>query len=906
MELEAIKQAIQSAALDTNLTPDPFFPLDELLQAADDEGVLPLVLNLTEASVLGDRVHPAHHYLYAGAQFRLDRADAAYRALLPLASRLEAGASWNALGMLSIRALDADPRVEAALHLAKAFENAGIEAFEPVSLQEAYENFPGESRLAHLMGELRAKESERVSGDDKKRLMMEARFFWAESLDGFIGHKKGDAIEDVLAKLVDTDNRDTLRRVLAGLKKMADSAQWGRYQSGVEILSDAFDRVGLLPDLWRQLLTYVGQAPASVGIRTKLFELADRAFPHSDGLKETLQKTGILDPDTPVDASMRALEPLLAFLPGSYILHSSWGVGRVLGNDGENLMIDFAEASSHRMSVNLARRALQPVPSDDLRVQLRERPEALKALVRDNPADVVYLGIRQLGTQAKTTDLKRVLTAGPMSASKWTTWWKDAKASLEGDTRFDLSQAFRQVYKIRSGVDPTAGIDFPIIEPRRGIRPNLNLIRRFLDQHPKETGRAATLYSRILERWAREEKTNPEDRMAIHLQLYRWRKETNAEFLDAMRGMLSQGVEASSFPDETDQLLLAREGLVNRDTWKDGVCFCLSSRHAAVRELAITKLRSEPETGASLLREVIQAPADRPLAALAIIHLSVRASEADREVFPAVWDSALGAAHLIESTSREQVRKLALTMLVPEGGLAAKLAQTTPSDSVKEQWGFLLRKWRSSQRYLQPILRILRQAGLEHVVEDYRTEQVEKTNRLLVTQEAVDYSGVFMTRTTFDRLRRELETMNYELRTTVAQAIAKARAHGDLRENAEYDAARQKQGDYMERIGSLTTRLQSARMIDDLKLPDNEIGPGTYIELEQMGTGEMHRYWLLGEGDDPLGAEVLSYASPLGRELLGKKIGSHITVLAADGAHELVVKSIVRKLPKESETASPA
>ncbi|MCA9726949.1 MAG: hypothetical protein KC729_04645, partial [Candidatus Eisenbacteria bacterium] len=761
MELESIKQEIRAAQLDPTLEPDPFAPLDEILERADDEGILPLVLSVTEGSILEGGVHPAHYYLFAASQFLLDRPDAAYRAVIPLAGKMETGGHWKALGHLAGRALEAEPRVEAALLLAKSLENAGLDWIDPAFLRKAYDYYPNESRLALLMGELRAQEAAAVSGgvesEEGKRLLMEARFFWAESLDGFILHKRGDQIDDVILKLVDAQHPDTMRRVLAGMKKLAESGQWGRFQVALETLLPAFERAQLVLDLWNLLLKYVGEAPASVGIRTQLADLAGRAFPNAEGLDELLQRSGILDPSIPVATAMRGLEPMLAFLPGSYVLHASWGVGRVLSNDTENLMIDFAEASSHRMSVNLARRALEVVPADDLRVMVRERPDDLKVMVKESPTEVAYLGIRQLGGQAKTTDLKRVLTgSGVMTTSRWTTWWKDAKTAMESDPRFDLSQAFRQMYKIRSGADMAGGVEFPVIEPRRGIRPNLNLIRRFLDQHPSETAAAAQLYARILERWASEERTNPEDRMAIHLQLYRWRKQASEEFHQALRDMIPQGVEASSFPDSADQGLLVEVGLAHPDTWKDTVCFALSSRHAEVREMAMEKLRSDPESGRSLLRDLIQNPADRPMAALAVVHLSVRASEADRDVVPNVWEAAMGAAHLIESTSRDQIRKLALSLLVPEGSLATRLAQTEPTEALREQWGFLLRKWRSSERYLQPVLRILRQAGMEQVVDDFRAEQIEKTNRALGTQDLVDYSGTMMTRLTFDRLRKEL------------------------------------------------------------------------------------------------------------------------------------------------------
>ncbi len=293
------------------------------------------------------------------------------------------------------------------------------------------------------------------------------------------------------------------------------------------------------------------------------------------------------------------------------------------------------------------------------------------------------------------------------------------------------------------------------------------------------------------------------------------------------------------------------------------------------------------------------------MAALAAINLASRSTEED-SVAPEIWHAALGAAMLIESTSREQVRKLAMTALLPEGVLAAKIAENPPDETVEERFGFLLRKWRSSERFLQPVLKILRQAGLDSTVDEFRTEQMEKTNQILKTHaERTDYSGVLMTRISFERQKKALEKLNLEVKTTVADAIAKARELGDLRENAEYDAAKQKQADYMERIASLSGRLREARMLEDLKFPDDEVGPGTEVTLEDRGTGNMVAYWILGEGDGDFGNDVISYASPMGRQLLDKKIGDRVSVITEEGVAEYLIRGVVKKLPTEAVQASP-
>lgn len=904
MEMDALRKQIEAAKLDPDLEPDPFEPLDTIVEQAEELGLLPLALQVTEAAVVREGIHPAHYYIYASAQFRTGQVDAAHKHMLSLCGRLETDQSWRALALLSSRILEESPRVEAALFLAKALENAGIDLVEPTVLRNAYDQFPGESRLAYLMGESREKEARDLgfTSDEAKKKMTEARFFWAEALDGFITHRKNDQIEDIFEKLAGSSNPDTLRRGLAGLKKLAHQEAWGRFQSSADTLVPALERANLLDQLWRILLDQVAAAPAGVGIRQRLADLASRAFPHAEGIAELIERTGILDPTKPVDLALKDLEPLISFAPGFFVFHDSWGVGKVQSNDGDSLVIDFEERAGHRMSVNLARRALDVIPADDLRVLRREAAGELRQMTKDNPGEVVYLAIRQLRGQTKTQDLKRILTDGVIAPSRWSAWWKEAKAQMEQDDRFDLSQAFRQVYKIKTGVDSTE-VAFPIVEPRRGIRPNLNLIRRFLDQHPALTEHAKRMYTKILERWARDEKTHAEDRMAIHFQLYRWHQETSQEFHDALREMLQQGVEATSFTDVEDQKLLTRVGLGYDDLWKETAYFALSSRFADVRQMALEKLETDKEQGRALLRGLIEHPAELPLAALAAINLSIRRRADEDSIAPDIWHAALGAATLIESTSREQVRKLALTMMLPEGVLASKLAQETPDEVIVERFGFLLRRWRSSERFLQPVLRLLRQVGLEQIVEEFRTEQVAKTNLILQSHaHAVDYSGNFMTRATFERLRRDLERMNFELKTTVAQAIQKARELGDLRENAEFAAAKQKQADYMERIGSLSARLGEARMIDDLKLPEGEVGPGVVVSLEDIHSRDVSSYWVLGEGDDVFGGEVLSYASPLGREMLGRKVGERISIITDSGPKELLIRHVERKVPEVQET----
>src|SRR5262249_50489440 len=131
-----------------------------------------------------------------------------------------------------------------------------------------------------------------------------------------------------------------------------------------------------------------------------------------------------------------------------------------------------------------------------------------------------------------------------------------------------------------------------------------------------------------------------------------------------------------------------------------------------------------------------------------------------------------------------------------------------------------------------------------------------------------------MTRTGFERLRDELDRLKRVERPSIIKAIADARAHGDLSENAEYPAARDKQSFIEGRINDLEGKVNGAEVIDPPRGGDRVTFAST-VRLED-GSGKEIRYWIVGsdEADPPKGH--ISILSPLARPLLGKRVGGHV------------------------------
>lgn len=141
-----------------------------------------------------------------------------------------------------------------------------------------------------------------------------------------------------------------------------------------------------------------------------------------------------------------------------------------------------------------------------------------------------------------------------------------------------------------------------------------------------------------------------------------------------------------------------------------------------------------------------------------------------------------------------------------------------------------------------------------------------------------------------DKLREELRVLKSVTRPKVIAAIAEARAHGDLKENAEYAAAREQQSFVEGRISEIEAKLSLSQVIDVAKLPKNgKVVFGTTVDLSDVDTGDAFKYQIVGEDEADSKKGLISYISPIARALIGKGEGDIVQVQAPGGLRELEI-----------------
>ena len=150
-----------------------------------------------------------------------------------------------------------------------------------------------------------------------------------------------------------------------------------------------------------------------------------------------------------------------------------------------------------------------------------------------------------------------------------------------------------------------------------------------------------------------------------------------------------------------------------------------------------------------------------------------------------------------------------------------------------------------------------------------------------------------MTTTGAERLKQELQRLKTVERPQIVRAIAEARSHGDISENAEYDAAKERQGFLEARIRDIESKLAHAHIVNPAETDaGGRVVFGATVDLEDLGSGGEVRYQIVGDDEADIKAGKISVSSPIARALIGKHVGDTAEVEAPSGTRGYEVLAV--------------
>lgn len=150
----------------------------------------------------------------------------------------------------------------------------------------------------------------------------------------------------------------------------------------------------------------------------------------------------------------------------------------------------------------------------------------------------------------------------------------------------------------------------------------------------------------------------------------------------------------------------------------------------------------------------------------------------------------------------------------------------------------------------------------------------------------------YLTKETLAQMKEELSKLKTKGRAEIARQIAEAREKGDLKENAEYDAAKEAQGHHEARIAQLETALMTARVLETKDIDTSKVSILSRVTLTNLGTKKTVVYQIVSEKEADLKLGKISVTSPIGKGLLGKHVGDVAEITAPSGTFKFQVESI--------------
>jgi transcription elongation factor GreA len=846
---------------------------------------------------------PVAEFAYASLLAAQGERDEAARLLVDLCEKASGAHAWGTVVEIARRALALDAGAPAARWLVKAVDETGDDEARFLALVEAHEGAPAEARLGWRLSRLY-----------ESRGLHEAALEATEaSLEALARRHDAAGMEEVLLFLLDDPQPDYLRLTLPPLPLFAKGGEAERVASFLELAWPALASTGLAPETWKMARALLLEVPGAAVINPLVPEIVATALPHLADVGSLLEEAGF--PKEPASEWVPRFEKLLPFAPGAYAEHGTMGVGRVTSLTREEVWIDFPSKSGHRMTLRAAHQALTPVEAEDLAVLASWEPKRVAELRTSDPVDLIVRALHRLRGSATTTDLKKVLVRYAVPEKEWTAFWNSAKGRLAKDPRIDASHAFQQRYALGTGTAAEAadaeeapGAPIPRFDRGADARKVLATLKKFLAQHPAQAGQLARERGGVLRAWRDEPGLEWKERLtALSLLLQGADADAAAGAPAVIAAALDDGFELRELTTAAEQAQMLDLGLVST-AWERAARSGIGSRFTDVRDRAFREvMERHGEAATPFFERVARKAAEGPEAAIAVMERAWKSKGGDaadpvaaaiRAMDP--WEAASGLAELLEGGAAEARAKAAVALLDPDGPFVAAARARMPSDDTRRLIERLFLHWRGSDRGLLPFVEWAEGAGLEDVgaaVREKRHLALRKITTFTDTTPLHELPRTFLTRLTYDKLRREAETLDVALRGEIPQAIQKARELGDLRENAEYESAKLKQRTAQARIKQLIEKMKDVSFIEDVPFVADTVGLGTEVSIRVEGDGERH-LWILGEGDDHLGSEVVSYKAPLGRALVGKKRGDTVS-LPGDGGERLgVIAAVHHRLPE--------
>ena len=585
---------------------------------------------------------------------------------------------------------------------------------------------------------------------------------------------------------------------------------------------------------------------------------------------------------------------LEAMEQGAYVVHRSWGFGQIKRYDEavQKLIIDFKGKAGHPMDPVFCVTTMDVLPAKHLLVRKETDTKKIAELIADDPAQLLVEALQAYPNNAATAIEIEIVLAQVVGDEKFKKWWSVAKKSIAKDARIAIPAKKTECYIIRE--TPVSAED-EIIEQfnsTRSARRRILLAEELVDGAEKKADQAALTAvlaglaesvkdSNQLDASERLYGTVVRDDLAKLVGSETAFEPTQAALIANPRDLpaIAEKIPVH-FQSRFLELILATHPIEARDIvfgllkvsqgkfTTECINFLIEQGYADDLAATLQRWQTEQNLRAPVLLWIVKNRHSKKFAKLLNDLITPRLLSA---IFFAIDYEALQAA---------SARRIPLGDILSEDtDLIADLLSTADPETARDLANTLMLN--------QGFEELTKKSLLARFIKIF-----PKIQSLVAADAESKEEQLLVSRPSFERKRTEYETIVSKKIPENSKAIATAREHGDLKENSEYKMAKQDQQVLMAQKTLLEKELGRARITDFKEATTAQVSVGSIVEIRTGGSTV--KYTLLGVWDGDPDQDILSYKTPMGTALLGKKVGDSVKVKTGNSEDTYQIVSIGR------------
>ena len=615
----------------------------------------------------------------------------------------------------------------------------------------------------------------------------------------------------------------------------------------------------------------------------------------------------LVEKDPSLESSRTVLESMN---PGTYCIHRSWGFGVISGFDEDRgmILIDFEddERTSHAMDPVFCIEKLELLPEESILAQHRKNTEEIDKLAKKDPAELI-IKILEQGVDGcmSSREIEKILNY-MFGSSKAKRWWTATKKVLVKDPRIAVPNKKNEPYVLRD-------------EP---VKPEQEILQDFFEE--KRSYEKIVLAEKLFDLAAEKEDLQadlPQVLADLTVAIMEAKNLSQADRLYGIwvRNNLARDVEedvekleptSASILKECEEDLPALADLMPAkfhsrfldlvartypDNWKDIILNLLQNTTVKFSGECAHFLIDRDESKL-LIKSLITCLDEQSLKAPVLLWmLKFRGLSKFKDLLGDMINprllTAVFSAIDYESLKNATNRRIPLAeILSDDRELLSDILGKGSEENAKDLAQALL---------LNPGFEDLtKRSLLARFIKKF-----PKIQSMIDGEGAGDSSGgssavtddtLIVSKGSYDRKLADLNEITKVKIPANSQAIEAARELGDLKENAEYQMAKDDQKVLLARQAELQADLMRAKATDFTEAPSDSVGVGTIVDLKDSNTGDKMKYTILGAWDSDPENNILSYLTPLAQKILGKKAGENVEIDIEGNEQSLVIEGVSR------------